>query len=1363
MAYLFMATRPAYAADGLKPTPRFNTLSVGDGLASNGVTAMIQDNQGFIWLGTYKGLSRHDGYSFKNFYAKGQLGALSDDYIRALYLDATDTLWVATHRGGLNRYDKQQQTFANYQHQANDQHSLSANSVRALLGNDDGTLWVGTSLGLDLFDSQSAKVLHHFPTAGIRALLKSATGQLWLATEAGIYLFNDKQQQFTAIELPGLTSPSSRALLQDDAGNIWIATTKGLFKYDITTEQILAVDLAQPSPSRIVSLTQGSAGSIWAGSTFQGLYHISADNKVAQYRYDKGNQFTLADDLVLSLLWDAGGVLWAGTFDAGVSRVPMESLAFGLYHDGSDSVACLPSAAIYSIYAENGTALWLGTDNGLVHLDTNTAECKVYRADARGEKSGAMSVPRSVPYPNVKAIYRDDQGQLWLGLGKGLAKYDGNNDSFNLVGSALSQANINFITQDNHQRLLVATISGLYMQNPSGDFSQVAATEPGLQHSRMYAGVKDKQGKLWLATDQGLAFFDPEQQTLKPWAASAALPIRVMVIDESQTAWLGSTDGGLYQVDLRTGGKNKVYDLATLHLTAQFNAIVADDFGFLWLSTSHGLLRYHPQTAKSHLFRASDGLQSDNFFIRSAFKTPDGQLIFGGRKGFNRFYPQNIRLNPQGPKVALTAFHHFNQLVEPQSSYQSFQLPQAIGLTQQLDLSHRDYVFGFEFSAFDYADSARNLFAYKLDGFDQSWNYTDATNRRVTYTNLSAGQYTFRLKAANKDGLWNERGSTIKLNVAPAPWATPWAYAAYVLTLLGSFGAFYRYRTAALNQRAHQLQLSVDERTAALNQEKHTVEQLLAQKNDEFANVSHEFRTPLTLVLGPVGQLLNSDISDEAKNKLTTVKRNGFRLLRMVDQLLQMEKFKVQQTTNKSVVALRPLLDLMGQSFQDLATAQQIELTIEPIAEVYLHFTQDGLEKIMLNLLSNALKYTPAGGHIQLRAKAVAGEVRIEVADSGIGIAKDQQQAVFERFVRVMDARSEKVTGAGIGLALVKELVTAHQGKIDLHSELGQGTTIAVILPTVNADSSADKKAANSGLNQELIALELESFSGQIVEPSTVANVEDSSHDDRPSLLIIEDNPDMRHYIYQSLSGQYQCVVEANGKAGVERAYAIIPDIIVSDVMMPIMDGYEVTKAIKSDERTSHIPVILLTARDDKQSRLKGWLEKADEYLTKPFDTQELLIRIDNLLAIRDILRDRFNQTVFEQPPRLATPVQPDTPSSDALKLAAQQAFLSKINDIIELLYTNHETTVPDIAKRAAMGNRQLFRKLKGIVDMSPSDYLRRYRLEKSCQLLRQGMKSSTVALEVGFASHSYFTRCFSAQYGCAPSQFIEVGVGVGK
>ena len=428
---------------------------------------------------------------------------------------------------------------------------------------------------------------------------------------------------------------------------------------------------------------------------------------------------------------------------------------------------------------------------------------------------------------------------------------------------------------------------------------------------------------------------------------------------------------------------------------------------------------------------------------------------------------------------------------------------------------------------------------------------------------------------------------------------------------------------------------------------------------------------------------------------------------------------------------------------------------------MYVSFTNDGIEKVLLNLLSNAIKYTQAGGKIVVGSEYIESQqkVKIRIKDTGIGIAPAQLAQIFNRFHRVLDSRSERVTGAGIGLALVKQLVEANGGEIAVHSEVGVGSEFTVYLPcSRQSDSSV------SVSNREMIELELESIQGQqfVEVEANAAIAGDFSDDTRPTVLIVEDNPDMRQYIHQSLVDNYQLHLAANGQVGFEQAKMIVPDIIVSDVMMPIMDGYQLTQAIKQEQATSHIPVVLLTARDDKQSRLKGWHQKADEYLTKPFDPQELMIRIDNLLAIRDILRQRFNQMVFSQTETPSVPVlevdlsekEQEIAQEEQSKVAAQQAFLAKVDDILTQVYSEQSTTVPQIAKLVAMSERQLFRKLKATVDMNPTEYLRRFRLQKACELLSEGMVSSRVALEVGFSSHSYFSRCFSALYGVAPSKY---------
>jgi len=504
------------------------------------------------------------------------------------------------------------------------------------------------------------------------------------------------------------------------------------------------------------------------------------------------------------------------------------------------------------------------------------------------------------------------------------------------------------------------------------------------------------------------------------------------------------------------------------------------------------------------------------------------------------------------------------------------------------------------------------------------------------------------------------------------------------------------------------------------------------------------------------------------------VKRNGYRLLRMVDQLLHLEKFRVQQIVSRSPVQVRPIAKLIGESFQELAKEKNIGLTIKQLDDVWLFFTPDALEKILLNLLSNAIKYTLPGGHIELSVKSTENNhIEIIVSDSGIGIPKEQQSLVFERFHRVLDSHSEQITGAGIGLALVRDLVINHDGVIALESEPGKGSSFKIELPGYipKADEACEKPALTLA-NKEIVELEIESIVEQKQSTTTHELVHgDAENDKAIDILVVEDNPDMRNYISSTLSNEYNVLLASNGKQGLAIATENIPDLIISDIMMPEMDGYTLCRSLKDQELTSHIPLILLTARSDRDSRLKGWKNKADEYLTKPFDSEELLLRVENLLNIRELLKQRF----YENTQR------PGQNHSDRKKLnlidAAENTaentddqvqadinqweqherqFIDKFTNQIEKHIENPDLKVDRIAKDLAMSKRQLYRKLKGILNVTPADYLRSFRLDKALDLIKQGTPVSNVAIDVGFSTHSYFSRCFRAKYGKTPTEFRE-------
>jgi signal transduction histidine kinase/DNA-binding response OmpR family regulator len=708
--------------------------------------------------------------------------------------------------------------------------------------------------------------------------------------------------------------------------------------------------------------------------------------------------------------------------------------------------------------------------------------------------------------------------------------------------------------------------------------------------------------------------------------------------------------------------------------------------------------------------------------------------------------PSNIPTNTVQPNV------YIEDIIAGEESFSS------VDAVDGRDGVKIDYDQSIEFSlrVDSYAVPSENRLKTRLRGIND-WVERSSEQNEVKFSQLASGSYVFDVMGSNNDGVWSE-SKALRFTILPPWWRSTLAYLTYAVAMLALMVMFFRHRTKQLQQRAKALQAEVELRTQELAQEKQMVESLLEQKNNEFANVSHEFRTPLTLILGPVNKLLEQTKKLEDKKILSMVQRNTQRLVRMVDQILHLERHKIKQVTELVTQDVSGTLDLIFQSFISLTDENKQTFQREVEANLSIDIAMDSLDKIVINLLSNAIKYTPQGGSILLKAWKVDNKVFISVTDTGFGIALDKQQEVFNKFSRVLDEHSEKITGAGIGLALVKELVESQKGQIVLESELGKGSQFTVSFP-----ASAGIKSVTPLLNSDFIDIEL----SNLAESKAALNTATIQEDDtslslaKPLILVVEDNPDMREYIVSNLSNDYRCIEAANGRVGVEQAIEHIPDLIISDVMMPEMDGFELSNTVKSNPLTSHVPLILLTARGDKKSRIRGWREHADEYLTKPFDADELLIRIENLLAIRDMIRQRYQhqiQNMSSTGPRnegddgqeYSTSILDDEHDS------IEHSFVRSLYAKLELVYQDSELTVDSLARELGCSNRQFQRKITGLLNLTPSLLLREYRLNKSVELLQQGHKPNTVYLDSGFNSHSYFSRCFKARFNCSPSEFCE-------
>ncbi|RMG42272.1 MAG: response regulator, partial [Methanobacteriota archaeon] len=715
--------------------------------------------------------------------------------------------------------------------------------------------------------------------------------------------------------------------------------------------------------------------------------------------------------------------------------------------------------------------------------------------------------------------------------------------------------------------------------------------------------------------------------------------------------------------------------------------ILSDRKHNLWLSTNKGLSRFNTSLKTFRNFDVTDGLQSNEFNTLASFKSESGEMFFGGIKGITYFYPEEVVDNPHIPEVKITGLRIFNEEVTPDNRPDL--LSTVISQTTELNLTFRENIITFEFASLDFSAPERNRYAYKLDGFNEEWIYAGAS-RSATFTNLPPGEYVFRVKGSNNDGVWNEVGAALKLHVNPPPWRTWWAYLLYGTLLLGILYGIRRYEVNRLRLKSRLKMEQVD---------KEKLTELDQMKTQFFANISHEFRTPLTLILGQVDRVLSDSTDSHERKRLEVALRNARRLLKLINQLLDLSRLEAGSMPLKGQHQnIIPFLKNVFFSFESLAEEKQIRLVFQTSHEhINVFFEPDKMEKVFNNLFSNAVKFTEAGGKISIEVlirntqheirenRLVRGSdpisVEILVRDTGCGIPAEQLPHVFDRFFQVEDSSRREQDGSGIGLALVKELIELHGGSVSVSSVEGESTTFSVRLPVVSAANAENV----NGPTHPSIAQNALSH----VAPDEMDKKEIECETDQPvaslksafMILIVEDHPDIRVYIREQLASHYQLLEAVNGKEGYRLACENIPDLIITDIMMPEMDGYQMSSLIKKDTRTCHIPIIMLTAKAGIEDKIEGLETGADDYLLKPFSAKELRVRVHNLINTRQKLRERFREVTVVKP-------------AEVTAIPIEQAFLEKVIAVTEENLGDENFNVPELAKLVGMSVSQLNRKL---------------------------------------------------------------------
>ncbi|PSR14719.1 MAG: hypothetical protein C7N36_02950 [Bacteroidetes bacterium] len=1339
-------------------TNSFQYLSKKDGLSQASVFAIAQDSTGLMWFGTRDGLNKYDGYQFKVYRNAPTANSLVDNDIRTLYVDPQQQkLWIGTI-SGLSQYEATTDDFTNYRHSPTDTTSLSSDVIRQIYRDSRGRLWVGTSAGLNLyhhpgkfrrffFAAPQASTLEH---QDIETIVEDAQGQVWFGTANGLYqliVHSAGTYQFERRDGRGgcqLADARIKSLLADRKGNLWIGTFSGGLHYwdqkndTVTVYQSKKNTANTLSHNNIRSMCLDGADNLWIG-TFDGLNFFDQQRQTFT-RYDKAVLGTagLSDNSVRAVFIDKRGSLWLGTYYGGINHFDENYNRFTNFKH--TPLGNTLSEDVVSSFAEDDAGnLWIGTEGGgLNYYDRQRQHFSSYQAQVG--QAGTLSGD------NVKEVFLDGD-QLWVGTFQaGLNLFDLKTKRFQHFVSepdnpnSLPNNNVYGLRKENNRLWILTYGGGLAILDLTAHqfytYQHQAHDSTSLSSNltRVFLETADQQ--LWIGTERGVNKVTKNAAGF-PVGFAVFLPhekIYTLQEDFQHHLWIGTISNGLYCLHPATGQLEHYTTADGLPGNTVFGVLeVAPNE--LWLSTNNGLAKFNPSQKTFTNYNYANGLGNLEYNFNAYYKTRAGELLFGGINGFTLFDPQTIQPNTFIPPVVFTELRKNNNIVEIHE--ESSCLTKSINETESITFKYNEANFTINFAALDYFSPENNHYAFKLEGLDRDWKY-NVGKTAATYTIQREGRYVFRLRGANSDGVWNPQERQLEVIVLPPPWRTWWAYLLYLAALAGVIYSLVRFV-----RLRHSLQL---QQIAKQQQE-----ELHEVKLRFFTNITHEFRTPLTLILGPLKDLLaKKNHAEGVHQQLSLIERNAQRLLNLVNQVLTFRKLMTDHEPLKIVPGdIGLFLHEIFLSFQETAQLRKIDYSFQVSpAEIKAWYDPDKLEKVFFNLLANAFNFTPDGGQIALRIAQLDTYIEVRVEDNGPGIDPELQEQIFKRFYEKSDTARSTIKGTGIGLAISKQMVELHQGKIFVAHTVVQpgvmpGATFVVQIPcgsthfpaeVVLCDFPDQEKIA---AYQPLLVPALHLDQRLPPAPKPVAAT-------APLLLIVEDNTEVAAYIRQIFAGEYRLIMAQNGVEGLQKAKKKLPDLIISDVMMPEMDGITFCGKLKADFEISHIPIMLLTARTASLFKIEGLKTGADDYLTKPFNPEELRLRVHNIIQSRQDARNKFARVIAFDPKEINI-------------TSADEYFLENALGIVEKHMDDYVFNIEQFALELAVSRPLLFTKLKALTGQTPNNFIKTIRLKRAAQLLKtQKLNVSEVAYKVGFKDPKYFRKCFIEQFEVLPSVFSK-------
>ncbi len=1356
--FLFIFLGIAHWNQGQQKEYKFINYSSKNGLTSNSVNAILKDKNGFMWFGTEDGLNRFDGQNFIAYHHRDvDSTSIGRGPVIAMTQDKTGNIWLATNLT-LSVYNLNVDSFINFDFS-------KYGWIISLYADHSGKIWVGTYEGLYIFDPVSKKVKalkadtqnrYKLNSNIIRCIFEDSHHNIWVGTDNGLHLYNRSKELFTrfmsdANRADAISNNQIFSIAEDKKGRIWIGTNRGGLNVMSNTRDSFityksdANDVNTLSSNHISKVIFDKDEQLWVGTGSNLDIFNPKTGKVVRVKSSLVEQsgFTPSIDgrSVRDIYIDDAGIYWIAIHQGGVNKYDTNLAFFNHKQFNLFDPNGLTGSSVMAFAESPSGDIFIGTEGtGLNIFNRKTGQIKPFRLSAQRANNASIIALESTNKTLWIGTYQ--AGLYNVNFATGVTK------SFHIARSKTDPKDVpvNCFKTDKDGKVWMGTNgNSVYMYDPTTNLLQASE-----QIFQLKSGQKvplndfittieqDKSGNLWFGSNgTGIAIYYPSQKRFQVLNhGNSGLPmdiIQTIYCDRSGKVWVGSLGGGLCLYNPKTNSFERFDESYSLSNDVVYK-ILEDEKGKLWISTNKGISSFDSNKKVFRNFSHYNGVQQSTFNIEAGLITSDKTIFFGGLNGFNYFKAANIFQKKTVPPLVTTSLKINNKQV---NAGENAEITEHISTAKEMVLSYKQN-FSIDFIALNYTVPHENRYSYILEGFDKEWNKV-GTNSTAVYTNLDPGNYVFRLKAYSEDGTWETPEKVINVTVKPPFWRTYVAYFCYFALILL---AIWAIRRSSIQKLKHEFMRTQErlEMKHLIEKERHDAEQKMELEKVKIkflTNLSHELKTPLTLVLNPIENLMFQENATEKLEMLNLISRNAKRLLNLVNQLLDFRRIETNELTLlKTDGDLITFTQEIVDSFKYIAVRKNISLHfVSSYSNYHTTFDKDKLERILINLLSNAIKFTNEGGNVSLQITG-DGEtgVRLILRDTGIGLSSDVTDKIFERFFRVNNHVDILNQGSGIGLSIAQEFVKLHGGTIKVESEEGVGSAFIISLPFLPI--TFQHAVPQIMLQKE--AEPLESFAKN--EPPKM---------EMPVVLIVDDDDDLRAYLVESLKTKYKIIEASDGRQGWQKALANHPQVIISDVNMPGIDGIEMVRKIKSDNRTKHIPIIMLTVLSDETDQLKGLESGASDYLTKPFSFHLLSIKIENLLSLNSLLKNTYSKHI-----------QFETPEVEVV--SEDEKFLLKFTRYIEEHIENPNLSIEELSKAMFVSRGTLYVKVLSFTGETPVEYVRSLKLKKALLLLQKNdLKISQIAYSVGFSNPNYFARAFKAKFNVSPSEYVTLSKNV--